>query len=273
MAGMSRRAYARSRNIDESTVRKHVKSGTLAGAILPDGTIDPEKADNLLRTTITRGKVVPLSLQVAKGRRERALAMKDVHELHKIRRLYVRADEYADEVVRLNELLSAILRRLPGRLAPQVYGQNARAINSIVKDGVNDLLWEAHEALNEKVVEKDCPIAASAEAEPQVEIDSMTPVELAAHRATTQAEIHERTLAIELGVLRRSDDLLMVVAETQSVMKSRLWALSSRLSTALEHAPTIDAAEELFSGEVEAIIALLDEPVHRIMKMQPQTVA
>ena len=53
-SGVSRRAYARSRNISEATVRKYVAEGKLAQAVLPDGTIDPERADQLLASSISR---------------------------------------------------------------------------------------------------------------------------------------------------------------------------------------------------------------------------
>lgn len=272
--GLSGRAYARSRNISEAAVRKYLRSGVLASAVMEDGSIDPIKADAALKAARTRGKSVPVPLQAARSRRERALALRDTHELAKIRRLHTRADEYAEDVADLNGVLVTVFRRLPSRLTPRVVGQTARTINTTIKDAVNDLLGEAHEALQRRMAERERELALEPvpESERTPDLDSMTPTELAAYRATTQAETHERSLAIELGILRRSDDLLMIVAENQSVMKSRLLAIAGRLSTQLEHADR-NRAEKLLSDEIEEIVALLDEPVERIRAMQPREAA
>ena len=57
--GVSRRAYAKSRGISEAVVRKYLTQGKLTDALLPDGTLDAEKADRLLASSITRDRAQP----------------------------------------------------------------------------------------------------------------------------------------------------------------------------------------------------------------------
>jgi hypothetical protein len=55
-AGVSRRGYAKSRNISESVVRKYLVNGKLASALLADGTLDAREVDRLLMATIERSR-------------------------------------------------------------------------------------------------------------------------------------------------------------------------------------------------------------------------
>jgi hypothetical protein len=70
--GVSRRQYALSRNVSEAAIRKHIANGTLAGAVLENGIIDPDAADKLLAGSVTRGPKLPVQVSTAKGRRQRA---------------------------------------------------------------------------------------------------------------------------------------------------------------------------------------------------------
>src|SRR5687768_14105582 len=67
--GLSRRAYARARGVDESTVREHVASGLLKPALLPDGSIDAALADALLAKGRTRGERTAPDLAGARRRK------------------------------------------------------------------------------------------------------------------------------------------------------------------------------------------------------------
>src|SRR5215208_7216443 len=67
--GLSRRAYAKARGVDESTVREHIKNGLLKPALLPDGSIDPALADALLAKGRTRGRDAAPDLAGARRRK------------------------------------------------------------------------------------------------------------------------------------------------------------------------------------------------------------
>jgi|JI10StandDraft_1071094.scaffolds.fasta_scaffold251426_2 hypothetical protein len=270
MTGMSRRAYAKSRKIDESTVRKHLKAGTLTDAILPDGTIDPEKADALLRATRTRGRSVPVSLQAARSRRERALAFRDLTEVKKLESALVRPDEYAGWVTEGFSFMVDAIRALPARVAPRLVRQEPRDIHRILANAVNDLLNEMSSAFEQRAHDLQ---AQPDRSDPTPDLEAMTPTELATLRATTQARRVELELAMDYGVLRQSDRLLMIVGEALSVTKSRLLAISGRTAASIEIAPDADAVAALLTAEVEDIARVIDEPIARIRAMQPREAA
>ena len=71
MEGISRRELARREGIAESSVRRHIESGALAAAVLPDGSLDAEKASAALAAVVTNAKRVPVALTHARGRRLR----------------------------------------------------------------------------------------------------------------------------------------------------------------------------------------------------------
>ncbi len=58
-SGMSRRGYAERRGVSDATVRRHLTSGLLAPALLPDDTIDADLADAILARSLTRSSAIP----------------------------------------------------------------------------------------------------------------------------------------------------------------------------------------------------------------------
>ncbi|OWK20633.1 hypothetical protein AJ88_27650 [Mesorhizobium amorphae CCBAU 01583] len=69
MGGISRRAYAKRRGCTEKAIRDRIADGTLVKAVLPDGTLDADKADKLLAAKVTAGKHVGSDLNDARRRK------------------------------------------------------------------------------------------------------------------------------------------------------------------------------------------------------------
>ena len=69
---VSRRTYAKRRNVTEGAIRKRIADGSLADAMTPDGLIDPDKADALLAANTTAGRDISSDLVAAKRRKAAA---------------------------------------------------------------------------------------------------------------------------------------------------------------------------------------------------------
>lgn len=246
--GISRRAFARTRGISEAAVRAHIKSGTLADAILPDGTIDASKADKLLAAANTRPKPgrTPAVLASARQRRVRAQARDLQDEVYDLERHLI-PPGVAEQM--LNQALdgpAAIARRWPPRVAPTVASRPADVVQRLLKEGVNDLLGEMHDSF---------PEAPEEEPAPEQDItETMTPVELAAHIEHLRARILELGRAERQRLLVRVEDTMEVFEEALSIAKSLLKAIPGRLDVLIA---TTDAteAERLLANEIEAFIA------------------
>ena len=97
---ITKAAYARHRACSEAAVRKALTTGRISAN--PDGTIDPEKADHQWRertdaTKVTRGRTTaaPAGLMHWRVRRERALALAQERENHRIAGTLVERDAVA----------------------------------------------------------------------------------------------------------------------------------------------------------------------------------
>ena len=88
MTQLSRRGYAKARGLSEARVRALIADTTLAGAVLPNGLLDSEKADALLTHNISRPKVterVPAGLRTARTRKLRAQVRLKLDEVRELR--------------------------------------------------------------------------------------------------------------------------------------------------------------------------------------------
>ena len=112
--GLSRRAYAAQAGVSEATVRKHLRSGLLRPALLPNGKIDATKADELLARQRTRG-TVSAALSDARRRKLAAQVALLTDEVVRRQESLCRRDE-ADEEIRT--MLCEIVRGLRPNSVP-----------------------------------------------------------------------------------------------------------------------------------------------------------
>jgi hypothetical protein len=265
-SGLSRRAYAKSRHIDEGTVRKHLKSGVLAEALLPDGTIDPQRADELLKAARTKGKTVSIPLATAKLNKEAVLAIKDARVVAELERNLVRPDDSANWVAEGASVIAHILRKFPERVAGSVVGKDGRTIHRLLSEAINDTLNETSAMFAER--EQAAKSAVESYVPEVPDLRAMTATQLAAHRTVLQTRKLQLELARDEGILRYGDELMIPVTETIAVVKSRLWALPARCGTQVEAAPSIEVVVGILRAEIEEIVALWDAPVARLRGMQ-----
>ncbi|RYE07392.1 MAG: hypothetical protein EOP22_18010 [Hyphomicrobiales bacterium] len=111
LGGISRRELARRADVTEATIRRHLRSGALWEAVLPDGTLDPVKGLALLRTVVTKGKVVDSGLRRATDRFTAAQVGRLEDEVADLQRRYV-------PVADGDALVAAGMARIAGHLRP-----------------------------------------------------------------------------------------------------------------------------------------------------------
>jgi hypothetical protein len=248
---LSRRGYARSRNISEATVRKHITSGLLAPAVLPNKLIDAERADALLAGSITRPKAkkVPAVLAAAKARHQRAIARDVFDQLSELREALISPALAERSVNGSTASAWAIARAWPAEVAPTVAGKPAAEVQRTLKQAVNDLLGAMHDQSEQEAATNAERRAAARLPEP--DINTLTPVELTALTENARAEILE-LLRLERQQLKvRVEDVIDVYVEALSVSKSLLNAIPGRTSQLIAISDPAEA-ERLLAVEIDA---------------------
>jgi len=198
MEGISRRELARREGIAESSVRRHIESGALAAAVLPDGSLDAEKASAALAAVVTNAKRVPVALTHARGRRLRV-------------QVRAREDEVADLQVSavppevaatlLREQAAIITRhaRPLAEAAAKLAGLTAAAALPKLKDLVNGAL----EAIGEDDGgEDDGDEWWNEREEPPIDLDHLPPNMLLARKIDLQSTKLEFEHGLARGDLR-----------------------------------------------------------------------
>lgn len=246
--GISRRQYSKIRGISESAVRHHIARGVLAPAVLADGTIDAHKADELLKTHLTRAKVVPVALTTAKTRRLRAIVRKLGDEVYALNHSLVRPDDAAARMKRSNALIARCMKKLPVALAPLVAGQDGTEAHRLLRDGVIGVL----EDISTKPSPKERPTTQ------ELDINALTPVALEALRANLQAERLELDRAVALGQLLNVHEVGDAYTEKMGISKSLLLAIPGRVASQVANA-TVEEARTILMAEVAQALAPLEE--------------
>jgi len=250
-SGVSRRAYARSRNISEATVRKYVAEGKLAQAVLPDGTLDAERADQLLASSIVRGNALPVALVTARIRKLRVQVQSLHDEVSELQRKVLPPDVAASMVGELDyHLVTRHIRPIAERVAPAVAGRQAEAAHVVLRDAIIDLL---------ETITSSAPIFDPVDEEAELELDGTTETQLLAMRTNLQAEKLEIERALAKGRLRRTSEIIEECEEKGAISKSLLLALPGRLAIFMENA-SVEQARALIAAELEQAIAALEWP-------------
>lgn len=250
MTQLSRRAYAARSGVSDRAIRKHIASGVLAPAVLPNGLLDAELADQLLERNLTKPKNgAPLVLATAKQRRARAVVQDLLDQVRELRRSLI-APDLAE--TRANEATASawrIAREWPARIAPTVAGKPAEEVQRLLKVGVNDLLGAFYdEGLQE---EKDnAARRAAAPRRPKIDLAALTAVELQALAENLRAEILERERLERIGKTVRVEDAIALYEEALAVSKSLLNAIPGRTATLIEFADVAET-ERLLAVEIE----------------------
>ncbi len=256
MPHLSRRGYARSRNLSEAAVRRHIASGVLADALTPDGLLDADRADELLRGSVTRKPQakVPAVLRTARQRHLRAKVRRLLDEVTELKGSLI-DPKHAREIIAIADRPVVECYRRLLDAAPIVAGKPAAEVHRALAKAANDcFVW--YQDIAEAWYEAHMP---KFEAEPEPDLDSLSPVELAALHENLGAEILELGRYGSQGLARRVDDVIAENEERMVVAKGLFLAIPGRVAQ-LVAISTVEEARELLSREVELVIAALEVP-------------
>jgi hypothetical protein len=268
MTGISRRAYARTRGISEAAVRAAVKSGVLASAVLPNGTIDAAKADKLLAAANTRPKPgrTPPVLASARQRRLRAQARDLQDEEHELSLALVNprwAEHYINGL--LDDVI-VLIRQWPAKIAPSLLGLTGYEAQRALKDGVDGLLGELHEAFSHP---RDLDPDDDAEA-PEPDLEAMTPVQLQAHIENLRARILELGRWERQRNVVRTEDVTDAFIETLTISKMLMRAIPGRTDQFVAGAKDVEEVISILNREVDGIAAALHVDLSSLVQGGPR---
>ncbi|MEO7222498.1 MAG: hypothetical protein ABIY37_08500, partial [Devosia sp.] len=228
--GVSRRAYAKSRKMSEAVVRKYLTQGKLSDALLPDGTLDAEKADQLLASSITRDRNQPVELRAGKARRLRAQALRLGDEVQDLERSLVQADRVRPIASVVGLIVADSLRPIAERMAPIIAGMNGKDAHLALRNAVSDAL----EIISSTMVAGGD--GAKSGEEKELELDDLREPQLLAVQANLQADKLELGRALDKGILRRVADAVQEHEEKMVVSKSLVLAMPGRVAPYAEGA-------------------------------------
>lgn len=248
MEGISRRELASRHGISETAVRKHIANGNLVGAVLPDGSLDPDIAARLLVGTIQKGTAVPVALRTAKTRRLRAQVAGLLDKVEAMRQMVISTED-ADKLLAGERQPTIVrLRRIPNDFK-KAAGMNARdaarTMNALVHEVLEDLAAEPADYGEERSP------APSVDARP--DLSTMSPNGLAALRINLSAELMEMKQALANGRARSVVEVLNEWEAKLAASKSLLLALPGRLAPHM----SVHGAKPKVRAEVEEIIGSL----------------
>ncbi|MEO9229765.1 MAG: hypothetical protein ABI216_12600 [Devosia sp.] len=249
--GVSRRQYALSRNISEAAVRKQIGNGTLAKAVLIDGSIDANTADRLLAASVTRGPKVPIQVTTAKARRLRAQIRLLQDKVDDWRKSFIVEKDIWPIVEKGDLVIAERVRRIPGDAAAAAAGLAQDKAHLVLSDCVNRALVDLHQVYWQNV-------NRSPRTEPaRLNLDGLTPSALSAMQINLHAQLLEYQRALNVGHGRLIQDVLEVVTEKTAIGKALLVAIPSRVAVFMEGSSQEEARARI-SEEIEKCIAVLD---------------
>ncbi|MBI4923012.1 MAG: hypothetical protein HY834_14805 [Devosia nanyangense] len=271
MTQLSRRGYARTRGVSEATVRKHIASGVLAGAVDPaTGLLDADLADKLLAGSIVRPKAqpVPAVLKNARARHDLEVALLAELELDELRQDLRNVDELRRLRGVYESKFAEVTRRCPARWAPLLSGRPAADVVRMLKLLVNQLLTELSTPgiADAEYEQAEADLVAEGlvlRERPPLSLDGLTPVELKAVLLNQATEKLRYERGQKLGFYVWESDVVREYETELAVFKSALVALPGRVAVLVEYADVAET-QALLSREVELAIAVLETPKEKL---------
>jgi hypothetical protein len=254
-SGLSRREYAKRRGVSPTTIRRHVLSGLLAPALLPDDSIDATLADQILAKNLTRGAGAIPGLEAARRRKllvEIALLTDELDALRSERVL---------PIVELEFLRSfyALVARNSARVVADgamLAGKEPREAFAVLTESVYATLTTIAET---QAQARDVP-ADPDDLASGVPIEKLDLVDLAALKADRQAARLELNRATSRGELVLIADMSDDLGDRITNYRARLLGLPSRAAPLFQSLGTADEAQATtFELVAEALAQFADD--------------
>lgn len=250
--GLSRRAYAKARGVDEKAVRLHIESGLLKPAILPDGSLNAGLADVLLSTGTVKGPASAPDLADARRRKlaaQVALLQDEIAERRASLVTIVDRDKLVRTMVLEVARRSAAIVKHAGKAA----GLPVVEAASVMTDRVHELLTELstqpfeaeQEAKRQDRGARNFNVP-NLNVEPSVSaLADMSTTELAARKADLEAERLEILRDVQNGVVEEVDEALLGLTRRLLDFRSALLAMPTRVAPVLQFSKAAAARQEV----------------------------
>ena len=219
----------------------------MAKAVLPDGTIDADKADKLLAEKVTAGKRTGSDLNEARRRKLAAgvaLLQDDVSALVDS---VVRVGD-AGQHIRQNSLeIAQRLFRIADECAGKVAGKEAATAADILDDAVRAALDDLSDGGSEDddLDNEDAPYLEAQNSRGGAALNDLTAVQLAALKADLEAHRLETKRALNNGKLVEIERICGEFAARCSIVRNRLLGLHMKVAPHFLSADKREAKELL----------------------------
>jgi hypothetical protein len=241
------------RGVNERQIRRYIENGALAGAILPDGSIDPDIADVKLSAAKVGGERVASNLVKARARKLGAAVALLADEVAELEAAVAPIADVRETVRRIAVHIAGIVWPLAG-LAPQLAGLERSAAITVLEDEVRARLGAiAKTGVSAPRSKPRTPPDGPSLAE-------MNPVDLAAERATLQA----RKMEIQHALAR--NELVDLATEQAAAvdavlrMRGKLLAVPSKIGAHMGDTVDVTELRALLQAEVAEALAELAGP-------------
>jgi len=242
MMGISRRAYARRRGVSEASIRKHIANGVLAPAVMPDDSIDPDRADRLLAETVTRGAAVPVELKTARARRLRASTALTHDQVAELRRSSITIADAAPMIIADSRSVAGRLRQLPNTVATRVAGQPPEVVVPIIRDAIHAALTDLSGGPTPPPTPRE-----------DIDLGHHTPAQLNAIRTDLQGEELEYRRALDHGQMVDVAQIGADFEERLAVLKSIIGGVPAAVALMMV-ASDVETVHRMVGNEVERAI-------------------
>lgn len=267
MTQISRRAYAKRRNVTEAAIRKRIADGTLSSAMTADGKINPDLADKLLAENTTGGNQTTAGLSEARRRKAAAsiALLRDEVEA------FERGFAPAQVIDALRKRVSLVIAAHFLKIVPDTSAHLAGKPPAIAAKIIDDAVFAALIAISETKRKVDTEGASK----PQKgkALAKMTAVEL----ATLRADLLARRMEVERQVKRQE---LVSVKKFEAefmnrivVIKTNAQAMHAKLATRFQKA-SAEKARKILLTEIHWVIeplisSSISKAVLHAAKIQP----
>lgn len=230
-SGLSRRAYARQRGCSEAAVRKAIADGRLKKAVLPDGSIDAHRADELLAHSTIASREPPSELSEARLRKLRVQCALLRDEIEGLERASVSPAEAAELHETIFVHAAGKFLDLVNEIAPNLVEVDAPKASAVIQEAI----YAALDRLASTQLVNDAEPSLKSKG---ISLSKLTGTQLEAMKTTLQAR------RMELEAARRDGTSLSLEAVGQD-LKGRIVTSRSKL-LALPHraAPLVQQSDE-----------------------------
>lgn len=233
-------------------MRRRIKDGTLAAAVLPDGTIDVDIADALLAGEAPEGRLVAVDLQEARRRKLLATCLLLADEL-------IDMDSSMISTAQVATVLDWDAKTIAGRLqgiaeaSKKLAGMLAAPAAQALEDEVNRAMVD--------LSSRKSPWTSRKRPEAPLQLDQwfadMNATDLLAWRTEAEAILLKMRRDLKTGKAMRIADVVSRIGQRNASVRAKLFGLPGTLAPHFALAKSGAAAKRIVMDELTDVLAEL----------------